>query len=422
MTEGTKNQLIFSGFIIITISANYLLGSMAIYGAAAFTEFHAVGLFGSLIIVEALARSISLLLSGRMGEWFGRKKLFLFSTIIFAAMVAVAASANSAMFFLWSRGLASFFWGLSQANIFTMVSERFDEEEYPVRVGWLQTVGSLILLVGPIICGVLIQQFDWRISLLSVLPLFLVSLFLIGSFFPKQTDKKRPNKRLEQQVQEKRKNGLRQLFSQKQFVVMVLITFLYTCISTSGNYIPLFAQTILQSGATISSLILVPCNILVMFFSNRTGRYIARHGFPRRLIVFMAIVGVVGSMLYSLTMLSPTYWVIILSTAVVGSGFGMSQVLPIAFVQRYTQKDLVAEGTSFIIFIQGFSSVIAGVVYSAAINRQGLPFALTTSVIYGVTLILLAARMYREPTSRTDSYLEENKQINTCNENEEEVR
>lgn len=418
MTESTKNQLIFSGFIIITISANYLLGSMAIYGAAAFTEFHAVELFGSLIIVEALARSVSLLLSGRVGEWFGRKRLFLFSTVIFAIMVAVAASASSAMFFMWSRGLASFFWGLSQANVFTMVSERFSEEEYPVRVGWLQTVGSLILLVGPIICGLLIQQFNWRVSLLSVLPLFVVSLVLIGSFFPKQTVEKQEVKRTALDGPVNKKRGFRQLFSQKQFVVIVLITFLYTCISTSGNYIPLFAQTILQSGATISSLILVPCNILVMFFSNMTGRYIARHGFPKRLIVFMALVGVVGSLLYTLTMLSPTYLVIIVSTAVVGSGFGMSQVLPIAFVQRYTQKELVAEGTSFIIFIQGFSSVIAGVVYSAAMNRQGLPFALATSVIYSVGLILLAVRMYREPMNRSDARCEENEQIKRCNEEE----
>ncbi|MBL1225542.1 MFS transporter [Enterococcus sp. BWR-S5] len=421
MTERTRNYLIFTGFIVITVSANYLLGSMAIYGAAAFTEFHAVELFGSLIIVEALARSISLLLSGRIGERYGRKRLFLLSTIIFGAMVAVAALSNSGLSFLWSRGLASFFWGLSQANVFTMVSERFSEEEYPIRVGWLQTVGSLILLTGPVICGVLIQQFNWRVSLLSILPLFLVSLLLIGAFFPKQTVQTTIANRSKQSDAFDKRRGLKQLFSQKSFVIMVLLTFLYTCISTSGNYIPLFAQTILQSGATISSLILVPCNILVMFFSNMTGRYIARHGFPKRLIVFMAMIGVVGSLLYTLTMLAPTYLVIILSTAVIGSGFGMSQVLPIAFVQRYTQKELIAEGTSFIIFTQGFSSVIAGVMYSAAMNSQGLPFALSTSVVYGVILFLLAVRLYREPTTRSSLASEACEQIKN-ERNEEEVR
>ncbi|WP_086349278.1 MFS transporter [Candidatus Enterococcus clewellii] len=418
MTEYTRNNLIFSGFIIITISANYLLGSIAIYGAAAFTEFHAVELFGNLIIVEALARSVSLLLSGRLGEWLGRKKLFLLSTVVFGVMIAVSASAPSAMFFMWSRGIASFFWGLFQANIFTMVSERFDEEEYPVRVGWLQTVGSLILLIGPVICGVLIQQFSWRVSLLSVLPLFLVSLLLIGSFFPSQRDQHHTlapskNRQLD------KKNGLIQLLSKKHFIIMVLITFLYTCMSTSGNYIPLFAQTILNASPTISSLILIPCNLLVMFFSNMTGRYIAKNGFPKRLIVFMAGVGLIGSFLYTLTLFSPTYVIIILSTATVGSGFGMSQVLPIAFVQRYTEKELVAEGTSFILFIQGFSSVIAGVVYSAAMNSQGMPFALSTAVVYGVVLILLTTRMYREPEKRYEGCKEEKNQIeNECPEEE----
>lgn len=401
MTERIKSNLVFTGFIIITICANYLLGSMAIYGAAAFTEFQAVELFGSLIIVESLARSVSLLLSGRLGERLGRKKLFLVSTVIFGVMIAVSATAASAVFFMWSRGIASFFWGLFQANIFTMISEQFAEKEYPVRVGWLQTVGSLIFLIGPVVCGLLIQQFGWRWSLLSILPLFVISLLLVGFFLPGKTRSNTAVSNVQENVQ-KPKNGLAHLFSKKQFVVMVLITFLYTCISTSGNYIPLFAQTLLQASPTISSLILVPCNVLVMFFSNMTGRYIARHDCPQRLIVFMALLGLSGSLIYTLTLIAPNYLVIILSTTVVGSGFGMSQVLPIAFVQRHTEKELVAEGTSFILFIQGFSSVIAGVVYSVAMNQQGMPFALATTVFYGVILMWMAARLYKEPINRNE--------------------
>ena len=379
------------------ICANYLLGSMAIYGAAAFSDFQAVHLFGTLIIVESLARSLSLLLSGRLGERVGRKRLFQVSVVAFGAMTIVAARAPSAEFFLWSRSMASFFWGLFQANVFTMIGERFADKEYPVRVGWLQTAGSLVLLVGPIVCGLLIQQWNWRVSMLGVLPLFVLSVILVGFFWPNDVKTPAAQHNQDQEGSDAAPPNHLRLFAQKQFLVIALITFLYTCISTSGNYIPLFAQTLLDASPTISSLILVPCNVLVMLFSNLTGVYIARHGCSKRVVLFMAGVGLTGSLVDTLTLVAPTYPVIILSTAVVGSGFGRSQGLPVSLGQRHVEKELVAEGTSFIVFIQGFSAVIAGGVYALSMNSRGLPFALAATVGYGLLLFGLAAWCYKEP-------------------------
>lgn len=402
MTEKNKNQLGYLGFLIITICANYLLGSMAIYGAAAFTEFDQVNLFGTLIIIESVARSLSLLISGRVGERVGRKKLFLFSVTIFGVMIILAALAPNAALFMWSRGIASFFWGLFQANIFTMIGETFSEKEYPIRVGWLQTIGSLILLLGPVLCGILIQVWNWRIALFAILPLFLISLLLVGLF-----QKEQPTASQSRTTsQGSTSTGLQKLFSQQGFVAMVLLTFLYTCISSSGTYIPLFAQSVLAASPTISSLILIPCNLLVMLFSNLTGIYIAKHGCDKRLVRIMALIGLTGSFLYTLLIPASSYPLLVLSSAVVGSGYGISQVLPVSFVQGYIAKPLIAEGTSFIVFIQGFSAVIAGIVYSVAMNQWSLPFALATTIVYGIIMVLIAVNLYKEPNPSTEQELE----------------
>ena len=401
-----RANIVFIGLAIINICASYLAGSTGIYAATAFHEYGRLDLFNTMFVIEPLARSISLLISGRAGEYFGRKQLYIWSVGAFALSIAISAGASSGTIFLLSRGASGFFWGLFFANVFTMINDIVSEEEYPVRIGIMQTIYSLTLIVGPVLCGMLTEIWNWRISIAILLPLFVIGMILIGCFMPRSNTKKKmeiSSIKEESKGQNLHENRNRiekllivKLLKQKGYFIIILITFIVTCISCSGNYIPLYAQTVLGANTTISAIVLAPCNIFVMTLSSVAGIYISKKGCTKNIILLMSGTILIGTFIYVVTLFTESYFVIILSTAIIGIGVGIHQVAPFAFAQRHLDDKLIAEGISFISFIQGIAGVIAGIIYSATM-RNGISFSLGFTVVYSVTLILITILKYKEP-------------------------
>ena len=405
-----RANIVFIGLVIINICASYLAGSTGIYAATAFREYGRLDLFNTMFVIEPLARSISLLISGRAGEYFGRKQLYIWSVGAFALSIAISAGASSGTIFLLSRGASGFFWGLFFANVFTMINDIVSEEEYPVRIGIMQTIYSLTLILGPVLCGIFTEIWNWRISIAILLPLFVIGMILVGCFMPRSKTKKKMEINIikeESKGQNLHENRncieellIVKLLKQKGYFIIILITFIVTCISCSGNYIPLYAQTVLGANTTISAIVLAPCNIFVMTLSSVAGIYISKKGCTKNIILLMSGTILIGTFIYVVTLFTASYFVIILSTAIIGIGVGIHQVAPFAFAQRHLDDKLIAEGISFISFIQGIAGVIAGVIagiiYSATM-RNGIAFSLAFTVVYSVTLILITILKYKEP-------------------------
>lgn len=337
-----KANIVFIGLVIINICASYLVGSTGIYAATAFREYGRIDLFNAMFVIEPLARSISLLISGRAGEYFGRKQLYIWSVGAFALSVGISAAASSGTVFLIARGASGFFWGLFFANVFTMINDIVSEEEYPVRIGIMQTVYSLTLILGPVLCGIFTEQWSWRISLAILFPLFIIGMIFVGFFMPRSKTKngiiikssiKEYDKGENLHINRINKEELFivKLLKQKGYLTIILITFIATCISCSGNYIPLYAQTVLGANTTISAVVLAPCNIFVMILSSASGIYISKKGCTKTIFILMSGATLIGTLIYVLTLFISSYLVIILSTAIIGIGVGIHQVVPFAF-------------------------------------------------------------------------------------------
>ncbi|AQR94821.1 MFS transporter [Clostridium saccharoperbutylacetonicum] len=400
-----RANIVFIGLVIINICVSYLAGSTGIYAATAFREYGRLDLFNAMFILEPLARSLSLLISGRAGEYFGRKQLYMWSVGAFALSIAISSVATNGVTFLLARGASGFFWGLFFANVFTMINDIMSEE-YPVRIGIMQTIYSLVLILGPILCGLLTESWNWRVSIAILLPLFVVGMLLVGCFMPKSKIRKKINVNIVKEnsktenLNEDRKNRrellILQLLKQRGYGVIILITFITTCISCSGNYIPLYAQTVLGANTAISAIVLAPCNIFVMALSSAAGVYISKKGCTKTIFILMSGTIFIGTCIYVATLFISSYFVIILSTAIIGIGVGIHQVVPFAFAQRHLEDKLIAEGISFISFVQGVAGVIAGMIYSATM-KNGIAFSLAFTVVYSFTLILITILKYKEP-------------------------
>lgn len=404
---------VYAGLVIVNICAIYIAGGTSIYAATAFREYGRIDLFNLVFVIEPLARSIALFVSGRAGEYFGQKKFYLCSVSAFAITVAICAVAPNGMTFLIARSFAGLFWGLFLTNTFAIVNEVFPKEEYSVRVGILQTVSSLIYIVGPIICGAIIEKENWRVSLGVLFPLLVIGMLLVKSFMTQsqEADKQNSVPRISIVSNENDQQQIRKqlqsiqvgvLLKQKGYTILILIISIYTFVYCTGNYIPLYAQTELKAGITLSAMILVPCNIMGMLFSSLSGMYITKKGCSKKLLLAMSGAALCGSLLYIRSAVKPSFFIIILATAILGIGAGIYQVMPFSFVQKYMRKDLMAEGTSFIGFIEGIASVIAGFIYSVAM-KNGVALGLASASIFGVCVFVLTMFKYKEPNPESQN-------------------
>lgn len=279
-----------------------------------------------------------------------------------------------------------------------------------MRIGALQTVNSLIFIVGPILCGVIIEEWNWRISLGVLLPFLVIGLLLVECFMPQRKGTSEKNA-IENLILISQENNFQRvkkllesirvgaLLTQEGYAILIVIISIYTFVYCTGNYIPLYAQTELKASVTLSAMVLVPCNMMGMLFSSLSGMYIAQKGCSKKLLIVMSGAALCGSLLYIRSAIKPSFFIIVLSTAILGIGAGIYQAMPFSFVQKYMKKDLMAEGTSFIGFVEGIASVVAGFIYSATM-KNGIAFGLAFASIYGICVFAITIFKYKEPNSK----------------------
>ena len=119
-----------------------------------------------VVTAYALAFGSLLLAGGRIGDLFGRKRLFVASTIGFGAASAVGGAAQSFGILVAARGLQGVFAALMAPAALSLVSTTFtDPRERGTAFGIWGAIGGAGAAVGLLLGGVLTQDLSWRWTL-----------------------------------------------------------------------------------------------------------------------------------------------------------------------------------------------------------------------------------------------------------------
>jgi EmrB/QacA subfamily drug resistance transporter len=119
-----------------------------------------------VVTAYALAFGSLLLAGGRIGDLFGRKRLFVASTIGFGAASAVGGAAQSFGMLVAARGLQGVFAALMAPAALSLVSTAFtDPRERGTAFGIWGAIGGAGVAVGLLLGGVLTQDLSWRWTL-----------------------------------------------------------------------------------------------------------------------------------------------------------------------------------------------------------------------------------------------------------------
>jgi len=137
--------------------------------------------------VYLLTIAVLVVTAGRLGDMFGRKRVFLIGLVGFALGSIVSGAAGDGNTLILGRILQGAGAAPCLALSLALVVNVFPPEERARALGIWAAVSAIALAIGPLVGGVLIE-IDWRVIFWLNLPVAAVGVFITARAAPESTD------------------------------------------------------------------------------------------------------------------------------------------------------------------------------------------------------------------------------------------
>jgi EmrB/QacA subfamily drug resistance transporter len=144
--------------------------------------------------VYLLALAALVVVLGRLGDLFGRRRAFVGGLVVFAAGSVVCALADSIAVLVAGRAVQGVGGAAMLALSLAIATGAFPESGRARAIGIWAAVSSLALAVGPLVGGGVVEAASWRWLFWLNLPLAAVALVLVAVFMPESRDEGAPRR------------------------------------------------------------------------------------------------------------------------------------------------------------------------------------------------------------------------------------
>jgi EmrB/QacA subfamily drug resistance transporter len=117
-----------------------------------------------------LSFAVLLVTGGRLGDIFGRRRVFLIGVVIFAVASATIGLAPTDGFLVASRAIQGIGAALMMPGTLSIISNTFPPEERGRAIGTWAGVSAIALALGPLVGGWLTEDVSWRAIFFLNLP------------------------------------------------------------------------------------------------------------------------------------------------------------------------------------------------------------------------------------------------------------
>jgi MFS family permease len=127
-------------------------------------------------------------MSGRLADLYGRRRMFLLGLALFGAASALCAAAPSELALIIARLIQGVGAALVQSLALAIATNALPEERQGWAVGFLASVGTTCLTIGPLVGGALVEAGSWRWIFVLNMPIVLFSLIVAARFASESRD------------------------------------------------------------------------------------------------------------------------------------------------------------------------------------------------------------------------------------------
>jgi EmrB/QacA subfamily drug resistance transporter len=128
-----------------------------------------------------LSFAVLLVTGGRLGDLFGRRRMFLTGVVIFALssfMIALSQTDTWLIAFRATQGIGS---GFMMPATLSIITNTFDAHERGRAIGTWAGVSAMALAIGPVVGGFLVEEVSWQSIFLLNVPVAIAAI-LVTSF------------------------------------------------------------------------------------------------------------------------------------------------------------------------------------------------------------------------------------------------
>ncbi len=339
-----------------------------------------------VVTTYILAATVSTPFYGKLGDAFGRKRIFQLAILVFLTGSILSGAAQTMAQLVVFRAVQGAGAGGLIVGSQTVIAEVVPPRELARYQGFNGATFVLSTMLGPVLGGLFVDGLSWRWIFYANLPLGAVALAIVSVAVPHLRG--RGARRLDLLALMPPR-----LFRNATFRAATIAGFFANLARWSAIvYLPVYFQLVRGMSATRSGLWLLPLMLGVLCASIGSGQAIARVGRYKVFPVTGTALATVGLVLLTRLGADTSLVVVALSTIVLGLGLGMVlQVLVLALQNAVDEEDLGA-ATATATFFRAIGGA-AGVALFGAVFAAGLDAGAAHAVhdVFAVAIPFAAA-------------------------------
>jgi len=148
-------------------------------------DLHGFELYAWVTTGYLLSSTAVVPIGGKLGDRYGRKPMLIGGASFFLAMTLLCGLAQSMPQLVVLRTLQGLGGGVMTATVFAVMGQLLAPAERARISGLITAVFSLAGVIGPVVGGFLTDTFSWRAVFYVNLPFVLLALLILWRFFPR---------------------------------------------------------------------------------------------------------------------------------------------------------------------------------------------------------------------------------------------